>query len=318
MIKLSIIVPVYNGEKYIKDCIESINSSINDTVEIIIINDGSTDNTINILKTLNNKHIKIYNTENRGVSYSRNYGLSKVQGEWIMFVDADDLLSENWFTKIQNYLNSDNKEILYFGNGYSNDYSKNEIILNILGIKNDLKYLSGPFSKIFKRKLIVDNDIVFEKDIINGEDMLFNLECLLVSKNISFYDYSFYKYRNNISSATHIFKEKIYDSDTKFQKCLKRIFSKRKVDNELANYCIDYCMSNAIFTIAQRVSIIDNNKERNKNYKKTLLMYKYKISLLSYKRRIIVMLLKLHCYNIVTRIYKRKADKKILEEFELI
>ena len=89
MVTLSIIIPVYNGEKYIKRCLDSIFTQSFENYEVIIVNDGSTDNTKNILDELKNDKLKIYNNENHGVSYSRNFGIEHSIGEYIMFVDVE-------------------------------------------------------------------------------------------------------------------------------------------------------------------------------------------------------------------------------------
>ena len=118
--KLSIIVPIYNKEKYIKECLESIIKGIElnnygylkkeDNIEIILINDGSTDKSkteyekyIKTLKLETKKivDIKIYENKNNGVSYTRNFGIEKAQNEYIFYVDADDKLEENWFKIIK-------------------------------------------------------------------------------------------------------------------------------------------------------------------------------------------------------------------------
>ena len=91
---VSVIIPVYNGEKYIKKCIESILKEKIDDLEIIVINDSSTDSTLKLLKEYKDRIIIKNNKKNCGVSYSRNYGLSIATGEYVMFVDSDDYLPD--------------------------------------------------------------------------------------------------------------------------------------------------------------------------------------------------------------------------------
>ena len=96
---ISVIVNVYNDEKYLKDCILSIISQTYSNMEIIIVDDGSTDSTVNEAKKLEVKYpqlVKLVCQKNQGVSVARNMGLSQATKKWVMFVDADDLLVQNW------------------------------------------------------------------------------------------------------------------------------------------------------------------------------------------------------------------------------
>ena len=108
MPKLSIIIPAYNAEKYINECIDSIlrnsQNSLNQT-EIIVINDGSTDNTLEKLEKYKEyKNIHIYTTKNQGVSAARNYGIKLAKGNWITFIDADDKVTEGFIDEHINKL----------------------------------------------------------------------------------------------------------------------------------------------------------------------------------------------------------------------
>ena len=99
---ISIIIPVYNCEKYISRCLRSIINQTYKNLQIIVVNDGSTDNTLNICEDIarNDSRIEIYSKENGGVSSARNLGLKKVKGDYISFVDADDFLEVNMFSKM--------------------------------------------------------------------------------------------------------------------------------------------------------------------------------------------------------------------------
>lgn len=113
MTKISIIIPVYNTEKYLKECIDSILSQNFEDVEIICINDGSTDGSLEILKSYSQK-IKLVNKENSGAGDSRNIGLNLASGEWILFLDSDDFLEENALAKLYNKAKSDDTEVIFF------------------------------------------------------------------------------------------------------------------------------------------------------------------------------------------------------------
>ena len=107
-ILISVIIPTYNNGKFLDKCIESILSQTYCEFELLIINDGSTDNTIDILKYYGqkDKRIKLFNIENNGVSFARNLGISKAKGEYICFIDSDDWVEKDYLSqfvsKIQN------------------------------------------------------------------------------------------------------------------------------------------------------------------------------------------------------------------------
>ena len=101
MIKYSFIVPCYNGEKYIVKCLDSILKQTSNNYEVIVINDGSTDNSINIInKYKNDKKIVIINQDNMGLSLARNNGINKAKGEYLIFVDCDDYIQNDFLKTI--------------------------------------------------------------------------------------------------------------------------------------------------------------------------------------------------------------------------
>ena len=233
--ELSIIIPVYNGEKYIKECLNSIYNPLLDNIdwfEVIIVNDGSIDNTASMISKYKYENLKIFNNDNNGVSYSRNYGLSKSSGKYIMFVDADDKLKEDWSKTIKTKLEN-NKDFLYFRKDENLICSdKNDLIYEILGMKETNHYLSTPWAKIFKKDILNSNNIQFNRKIINGEDMLFNLKYIIECKDFEIINNCIYQYRLTPNSLTKSFNNKIFDSDKEFHFCLgkrlKWILMKKK------------------------------------------------------------------------------------------
>ncbi|WP_146074470.1 glycosyltransferase family 2 protein, partial [Vibrio jasicida] len=179
---ISIIVPVYNGEKYIESCIKSIVRSEVKDIEVIVVNDGSTDNTETILQELqlSINNLKVISQNNQGVSKARDVGVLNAISDWIMFVDADDLLSLNALETITKDLSSDDDIIIY-----SVDYLDGEkyadlterVIDSETGI-NEListKLYSAPFGKVYSKKLFTSKTIDITRKINRGEDFLMNL-----------------------------------------------------------------------------------------------------------------------------------------------
>lgn len=193
--KYSVIIPVYNSEKTIKRCIESITLQNRADVEIIIINDGSTDKTESICKALQTAHENIiYITkENGGVSSARNSGLSVATGEYVMFVDSDDYIYDKCFDTIDRYIKS-NADFYQFGfsivaNGLVKEVREfSECKINTPSekeafISNGIvtRSINSPWAKIYKRKIIHDNDLTFCQDLSIGEDLSFVFSFLLLA-----------------------------------------------------------------------------------------------------------------------------------------
>ena len=143
--KLSIIIPVYNAEKYLDKCMKSIFDNIENSFEVILINDGSKDNSLKIIKELMKKYknIELIDNSNNGVSYSRNLGIKKAKGNYIMFVDADDELKKNWFDRINSYM-TENYDIVYFSK-YNLKSNKNDLLKYIVGYNKENICIAGPF-----------------------------------------------------------------------------------------------------------------------------------------------------------------------------
>lgn len=215
---ISVIIPAFNCEKNIKNTVDSIISSGLTDYEIVIVNDGSTDNTASVCNSLCSQYsfIKYSEQENSGVSAARNKGIDLAKGEYIMFFDADDTAKENGFAECVDIIKSEKLDILVFGMSF--DYYKNgklyrtdELVAEQNGLlnKNQIKAeleslyntnsLSSACNKIFKRALISEHSILFNTDYFLMEDFLFSLECLKVCDNIYCLPKALYCYKQSES-----------------------------------------------------------------------------------------------------------------------
>lgn len=213
---ISIVVPAYNCANTLQKTVESIISSGLIDYEIIIVNDGSTDDTASVCKILCSKYtfIKYIEQENSGVSAARNKGISLASGEYIMFFDADDTAEENGFSECVNIIRNENPDILVFGMSF--DYYKNgkpyrrealipeqSGLLTKAQLRENLESLyntnslSSACNKIFKRSLISDNSILFNTNYFLMEDFLFSLEVLRFCKNIYCFPKALYCYKQS-------------------------------------------------------------------------------------------------------------------------
>ena len=188
MIKVSIIVPVYNTEKYLKKCLDSlVNQTLKD-IEIICINDGSLDNSLQILKEYEKKdnRIKIVNQRNQGVSIARNNGIKLASGEYIGFTDSDDYVDLDFYEKLYNGANNQ-------------DMCGGEIK------KSNYQYRKYYcfWSYIYKKSLIINNNIIFPEKITNGEDVCFLWKAIFLSNKINYVNNTYYHYIKRNGSAVN-------------------------------------------------------------------------------------------------------------------
>ena len=307
MKEISIIIPIYNGEKFIKKCLDSILINDNKNYEVIIINDGSTDGTREILNNYKEENIKIINNNNNGVSFSRNLGIKLATGKYIMFVDIDDYLSSNWYEIIKEEIQKSDMEVGIFS---KNDISceKNIIIDYIIGYKK--KCLGAPFSKIFSTKYIKENKIMFNERLINGEDMLFNIQAIYNTKRFKVFNKSFYNYKHTIGSATNRFDIKILENDKLFNEELSKILKEEKYNNILK-----YCLTTGLYTVINRITYLKEIYKCIECYKKINRKFyaNIDINLVSFDKKIIIKLYNIRFYLIVCIFLKLKiyATKKI-------
>ena len=213
---ISIIIPAFNCEKSIKPTVESLISSGLKDYEIVIVNDGSTDDTALVCNSLCKQYsfIKYFEQENSGVSAARNKGISISTGEYILFFDADDTAEQNGFSECIDIIKNEKPDILVFGMSF--DYYKNgklyrrdklipaqDGILNKAQTRTNLESLyntnslSSACNKIYRRALISDNNVLFNTDYFLMEDFLFSLECLKACENIYCLPKALYHYKQS-------------------------------------------------------------------------------------------------------------------------
>ncbi len=189
-ILLSIVIPAYNSELYIGKCLESICSSAESNIEVIVVDDGSSDTTRDIVVRQQNKdrRIKGIFKENGGVSSARNAGLSKVSGKYVMFLDSDDYFDKEVFEHLIDYLKGKTADFTAYGKNilYSDgtirkasfDISEKESA--DVDYIRELMYATSTFNecwgKLYKKEIIDLYDIRFPEDITIGEDLIFVYE----------------------------------------------------------------------------------------------------------------------------------------------
>ena len=210
MSRITIIVPCYNAQNYLHRCIDSILTQNYIDFELLLVDDGSTDNSATICDEFAkyDKRVRVFHKKNGGVSLARNLGLDNSLGEYIMFVDSDDYMLPGMLEVMLSTLESKKADLVVCGTtetggGYWRpiadvDYSINQLKENFVSLLHT-ELLSPPWNKIYKKEIIGSNR--FCEDISFGEDLLFNIQYLEKCENISLIKESpFYHEKENENS----------------------------------------------------------------------------------------------------------------------
>lgn len=242
---VSVIVPAYNAEKSIDGCINSIRDQIYENIEIIVVNDGSTDGTEEKLMKIAKKdvRVKIVNQANAGVSSARNRGIDESNGEYLAFVDSDDVVSKHYIEFMMEDLltsNSDlsicemiassnkNKHFDYIYKKGKN-YNKHDFILNLEHFLSEM-LVNSMCCKIYKASIIKNKDLKLLKDLDMGEDLWFNLDYINCIDNISIFNSVLYIYNNQDSYLTPKFRKNLFDLRSKSIRHLKKFLDENNVN----------------------------------------------------------------------------------------
>lgn len=319
---VSIIVPIYNGEKYIANCVDCLLAQTYSNIEILLINDGSKDNSLQIIKEEVKKHpdIKYIDKPNEGVSATRNLGIQQANGEYIYFFDVDDhvlpeMLAENVPQAVSN-----NADILYFNFWYcfveentkyevktQNSFSGNSLdffnnsFLDLL--KNEVFF--APWNKLYKRSFLIDNNLIFNKDLSIYEDILFNIMAASKASNFVVNNKPYYKYGIQSSgTALTRFHDNYYDSVEKIHKAAMSYCDKYDNNSDQKQFFNELFVNHIILHFRQictrkdispllRIKLIKKITSRE-YFKKTLSCCTSKAS---YK--LLFVLVKLHLNNLI-------------------
>ena len=292
MVKVSIIVPVYNVEKYLSKCLDSlINQTLKD-IEIICVNDGSGDNSLDILKNFAQKdsRIKIIDKQNEGVAIARNIALEQSTGEYIGFVDSDDYIDLDYFEKLYNTATKNSSDIAvtsilkhkkYFDK-YNVGYSEEQVAENIqekIKLCGDKKhFFFYAWNKIYKTDLIKNNKIKFSEGQIY-EDVMFAMNALYFSNKVVSVPNTKYHYveRNNslvkYKDKTGKKAEDLIKAYTNLQEFCQdkniilperlNYYTKKNICLFLTEYIGKYRKKFQLFNLIPIVKIVDYSETRN-------------------------------------------------------
>lgn len=215
MFEVSIIIPIYNAEKYLKRCLDSVVNQTFKSLEIILINDGSTDNSLRIMNEYkgNYNNIEIINQQNAGQGEARNNGISIATGEYITFADADDWLSENYVQVLYDAIKKNNSDISVCNmimvmsrtlreiksmNFPQRELKGDEAVRDLL---QDKELKSYPWGKLYKKSIFLENNIIFPARMFY-EDLAVIFQAFYYSSKVSLVnEYCYYYFQSEDSST---------------------------------------------------------------------------------------------------------------------
>lgn len=321
-IKVSVIVPVYNVEKFIDKCLNSLVKQSLKEIEIIVVNDGTKDNSQKIIDKYVKKYpdkIKSYIKENGGQGSARNYGLKKATGEYIGYVDSDDFVEKDMYKKLYNKAKENNYDIVVCGNyNVSEDYQNKNIDAFINNYNTDLENIffgkMAVWNKIYKRDILIKNKLEF-KEKVWYEDLAFTLKAIMNSNTFAFIDEPLYDYliREGSTMNNSNVKRNLEILEA-FNDILSYIQHNKKEEyfSKIEFLAIDHIYISAIVRVLKAEAddkvkretinkLLDYMNKKFPNYKNN----KY-INTLSKNRKIIYKLINIKMYGLINLIFKVK------------
>lgn len=289
--KVSVIIPAYNSQEYIKEAIESVRNQTLKDIEIILVDDGSTDDTFKVCKdySLIDERIKVIHQKNKGISGARNTGIDNATGEYISFLDSDDTIELNMYEELYNcvtqygedkidfidcginMINShlNTKNSIMHGHRkkikYDKKYLLEEVIPSMVNISNDKDKFIFPFvwNRLFKASIIKNNNIRFNEELRQWEDRPFLVQFLHEINSATFYDKCFYNY---ISGGDFSLSKKYNHNE--FKTILYTFNLYEELFGDIYDFNQEYAIKYKIKTISNTINkIIHSNEEKKKNNK---------------------------------------------------
>ena len=325
--KYSVIIPIYNMEKYLNDCIMSITNQKRKDVEIILVNDGSQDNSLKICNYFKKqyKNIIVIDKQNSGSMDSWIKGVEKSTGEYICFVDADDMIAENYFKEIDKYTNKDYDIVLFdyykMYKNYNKKFKVNQIPYGKINKKN-LKYLQENYYTNYEQYSLYRWDKVIKATIIKENILKLNYRCtyfedhpisflnLIKAKSLYYIDKPLYYYRMRKSSVSHKVNSNIFKDNINIEREMKCIAKENNYDEkQIYNIHLYFLFQYARWAL---------KTEENPKDKLTVTFKDIK-NIKSIQQKLIIILYKFRLKNIfklLNHVNHRRNDNKLEDYFE--
>lgn len=279
--RFSIIIPLYNVENYISVCIESVLHQSYTDFEVIVVNDGSTDSSPNIVKKLMEKdhRVRLIDQKNAGVSVARNTGLANATGEYIVFVDADDFLASDFLEYMVGLCQQSNADFCLSENAFTRKGEKQIVTDNVRILNSEQaialllspRIIVGCWNKVYRHSFLKNNNITFSSKLFYGEGLDFITRVADKANSICVGDRKVYFYRrSNEASATTSFSiAKMHNGDCALDQINNGLTTKSKIIDEML------ALHKGLYALGAITKIINNRMK--KRYKKDYKLWKKKL-----------------------------------------
>lgn len=269
--KYSIIVPVYNAKKYLNKCVDSLLNGAGEDAEIILINDGSTDNSGEICQAYKDKFAQIVyiDKENGGVSSARNAGISVAKGKYIMFVDSDDYVDRDFYSILNSVTNEYDYDFVRFSYQCVNgSWKRDKISKDLYAIKYSAatkalareiykQTINPPWAKLYKREILDEHEIRFPLGHNLGEDKIFNLEYALYVNSFKTDSRIAYCFNTeNEGSLSRKVPDPKYNHSTDFSEYIDNMLASANINvkrKKSFGQASNFCKVRRIYTVAKRL-----------------------------------------------------------------
>ena len=310
---ISIIIPIYNSERYLARCIDSVLVQTFSDWELILVDDGSKDGSANICRKYeeDDSRIRYVFKDNGGVSSARNRGLRYAQGDYVLFIDSDDSIAENTLERVLDKASEHDFDCIVWGfnqNGNLWIPKEEKDFLDISDFKKDFavylnNLLCSPCNKLFKRSLIKEK---FNENITHAEDFIFFLKYLKNCRNISFIKDALYNYDISVvGSLTHSFNSSNLYALELMQKEVINYYGADEDPAIFRKYVYDVLTQ--VRLLYKDISVSFSSKKKilknwiKDSYFKSLTSSAYGLNL---KERALFVLAKIHCWNMLYFLFK--------------
>ena len=250
MEKVSVILPIYNVEKYLKNCIESVRNQTYENLEIILVDDGSTDNSGKICDEIakSDERVMVIHKQNGGLAAARNTGYLEATGTYLMYIDSDDIVKKDVVKNCVEAIGKENSDVVIFGYEKVDEtgniietckwkkatYTNEQMLGKLYDSIREMSF-GYAWNKLYRKSVIDESKILGDAKVIDREDLIYNLELLNYWKKITYIDYVGYEYLQRSTSLLHnsnlarlngieYFVEKIFDTEIKNNEVKKKVF----------------------------------------------------------------------------------------------
>lgn len=285
--KVSVVVPIFNAKKYLETCLTSIQNQSYKNIEIILVNDGSTDGSDEICEELKVKdaRINVVNQENRGPAAARNRGIEIANGTYIQFVDADDQIKQTMIENLVSSLENTHADLAICGYETINNtflpsingYFDQKTFLNYVGQLYKEIILPSPCNKMYRLKNIKEKHIRFPESYSLGEDLLYNLTFLQHCSSVYVIEESFYMYQQNQDSLTNTYTPDMYKINRELYQKIKAFLSENNSLTAENHLYLETIYSNALINSMTNLFHRDSPYDKEEQKKQLYVMLDYPI-----------------------------------------